>query len=190
MIKFYTNRELAAFLDINLAKWKRWSREFLPPDPLGGLQSGYARQYSSKDAFKVFLGGYMVSEMKLAVAEARRILADLGSWLKDNGFYELRANGKTETVSDNNPVKEYTIRVCPVEGDPIKPPLFLYRIDGLMERTRIDHGGLSAVKYIFFETWLGYETDRKAVESNISDKRIPITRLKDHFLDKIGIKIM
>ena len=51
MIKFYTNKELSRTFSINLAKWKRWSREFLPPDPLGGLQSGYARQYNLDEAF-------------------------------------------------------------------------------------------------------------------------------------------
>ena len=51
MIKFYTNRELSEKLSIGLSKWKRWSREFLPPDPLGGLQSGYARQYTQDPEF-------------------------------------------------------------------------------------------------------------------------------------------
>ena len=46
MIRFYLNRELSDRLGIRLSRWKRWSREFLPPDPLGGLQSGFARQYS------------------------------------------------------------------------------------------------------------------------------------------------
>ncbi|MBW2491912.1 MAG: hypothetical protein JRE65_12275, partial [Deltaproteobacteria bacterium] len=54
MIKFFTNRELSDSLDIKLTKWKRWSREFLPPDPLGGMQSGYARQYHPDQAFTVF----------------------------------------------------------------------------------------------------------------------------------------
>ena len=58
MINYYTNRELSSLLNINLAKWKRWSREFLPPDPLGGKQSGYARQYHADQAFTLFLGGH------------------------------------------------------------------------------------------------------------------------------------
>ncbi|NNK85983.1 MAG: MerR family transcriptional regulator, partial [Desulfobacterales bacterium] len=87
MIKFYTNRELSQKLKINLARWKRWSREFLPPDPLGGIQSGYARQYSMDTAFTVYLGGYLVGELKYTIAEAKKILEELKSWLKEKDFY-------------------------------------------------------------------------------------------------------
>jgi hypothetical protein len=92
-IHYYLARDLAARLEVNLAKWKRWSREFLPPDPLGGLQSGFARQYSLKEAFLVALGGFLVGELKFAVPEARTILQDLEPWLKKTGYLRLRANG-------------------------------------------------------------------------------------------------
>ena len=99
MIHYFTNREIAEKLDINLARWKRWSRSFLPPDPLGGLQSGYARQYVFKDLFKVYLGGYLVSHLKLSVIDAQTILADLSPWLKKKGFLEL--NGSVEKVKQH-----------------------------------------------------------------------------------------
>ncbi|WP_419663772.1 hypothetical protein Dvar_39920 [Desulfosarcina variabilis str. Montpellier] len=99
MIHYFTNREIAEKLDINLARWKRWSRSFLPPDPLGGLQSGYARQYVFKDLFKVYLGGYLVSHLKLSVTDAQTVLADLSPWLKKKGFLEL--NGSVERVKEN-----------------------------------------------------------------------------------------
>ena len=73
--------------NINLAKWKRWSREFLPPDPLGGLQSGYARQYSPDEAFTVFLGGHLVGDLKFSISETKQILVDLHQWLVDHDFY-------------------------------------------------------------------------------------------------------
>jgi hypothetical protein len=92
-IHYYLARDLADRLDVNLAKWKRWSREFLPPDPLGGLQSGFARQYSLKEAFLVALGGFLVGELKFAVPEARVILKDLGAWLKRAGYLRRRPNG-------------------------------------------------------------------------------------------------
>ena len=87
MIHYYTNREISKLLEINLAKWKRWSRSFLPPDPLGGLQSGYARQYSFKDLLKVYLGGHLLSHLKLSVVESRQVIADLSPWLKKKGFF-------------------------------------------------------------------------------------------------------
>ncbi len=90
MIKYYTNRELSRKLEINLARWKRWSRSFLPPDPLGGMQSGYARQYLFKDLFKVVVGGHLLSLHKLSVAESKQVLDDLSPWLKKNGFFEWK----------------------------------------------------------------------------------------------------
>ena len=87
MIKFYTNQELSRRFDIKLSRWKRWSREFLPPDPLGGLQSGYARQYNIDQAFTVYLGGYLVAELKFSIPEARLILKDLHHWLVQKRFY-------------------------------------------------------------------------------------------------------
>lgn len=94
-IPIFQSRELARRLDINLARWKRWSREFLPPDPLAGIQSGYARQYYLDDAFRVYLGGYLVSHLHLAVPEARGVLADLTPWMKGEGLcFDLRGQLK------------------------------------------------------------------------------------------------
>jgi hypothetical protein len=86
MIRYFTNRQLSRSFGVNLAKWKRWSREFLPPDPLGGLQSGYARQYSPDDAFQLRVAGYLVSAAALAIPDVRRVLEDLGPLMQDAGF--------------------------------------------------------------------------------------------------------
>jgi hypothetical protein len=94
MKHFYTSRELSNRLEINLARWKRWARSFLPPDPLGGLQSGYARQYSYKELCKVYLGGFLLSHLKLTVLDSRQILADLSPWLKKNGFFDTNGSAK------------------------------------------------------------------------------------------------
>ncbi len=98
MIHYYSNREISEKLDINLARWKRWSRSFLPPDPLGGMQSGYARQYVFKDLFKVYLGGHLLSHLKLSVPESQQVLKDLSPWLKKNGFLELNGTNGKETA--------------------------------------------------------------------------------------------
>jgi hypothetical protein len=75
-------------LGINHARWKRWTREFLAPDPLGGLQSGYARQFSMREAFLVALGGHLVGFLKFSIHQARTILADLEPWLEQNGYFQ------------------------------------------------------------------------------------------------------
>jgi hypothetical protein len=115
VIHFYTNREIAEKLEINLARWKRWSRSFLPPDPLGGMQSGYARQYVFKDLFKVYLGGHLLSHLKLSVPDSRQVLTDLSPWMKKNGFLDLNgANGAAgEKRGQSN---GYRIYFCPVRA--------------------------------------------------------------------------
>lgn len=89
---YFDSRYLSSRLGIGISKWKRWAREFLPPDPLGGLQSGVARQFSLKDAFKVFLGGYLVGQMKFAIPDALQILTDLSPWLASNGFFSIQTH--------------------------------------------------------------------------------------------------
>ena len=84
---YFKSRHLAEKLQYNLAKWKRWSRACLDPDPLGGYQSGYARQFSFKEAFRVFLGGHLVGTLNFTLPQAGGILLDLDPWLKKNRFY-------------------------------------------------------------------------------------------------------
>jgi hypothetical protein len=128
MIHYFTNREIAEKIDINLARWKRWSRSFLPPDPLGGLQSGYARQYVFKDLFKVYLGGYLLSHLKLSSIDAQTVLADLSPWLTKNGFLEL--NGSVEKIKKNvTRDHPYRIFLRPLnEGNRKKASAFGYLI--------------------------------------------------------------
>ncbi|WP_372679407.1 hypothetical protein [Desulfosarcina sp.] len=115
MIHYYTNREISEKLEINLARWKRWSRSFLPPDPLGGMQSGYARQYAFKDLFKVYLGGHLLSHLKLSVPDSQQVLNDLSTWMKKNGFLELNgANGPGRQRSGQS--NGYRIYFCPVRA--------------------------------------------------------------------------
>jgi hypothetical protein len=86
---YFDSRYLSQCLNINTAKWKRWAREFLPPDPLGGYQSGYARQFSYKEAFRVYLGGYLVGVLRLTIPDARQILSDLDGWMRKQGIYSV-----------------------------------------------------------------------------------------------------
>lgn len=109
MIKFYTNRQLSQGLGINLAKWKRWSREFLPPDPLGGMQSGYARQYNLGEAFITALGGHLVGHLKYSVPEAKQIIQDLKSWLRTRNFLAMGMNGKGAGDDQDHPIDTYRV---------------------------------------------------------------------------------
>ncbi len=132
MIRYHTNKELADKLHINLAKWKRWSREFLPPDPLGGLQSGYARHYKTDDAFTVVLGGHLVSELRFSIPQAKTILTDLQQWLLDLRFYfdyESRANPLADIHAS---VQSYTIYIIPLSLTRQHAAVFNYILHGFI----------------------------------------------------------
>ena len=111
MVKFYNNRDLSEKFGVHLARWKRWSREFLPPDPLAGQQAGYARQYYVDHAFMVFLGGHLVSVLGFSIPEARWILAETNKWMKAKGFhFDPRGHRKPRAGIDRH-VKRYAIHI-------------------------------------------------------------------------------
>lgn len=141
MLRFYLNRELADRLKIPLNRWKRWSREFLPPDPLGGLQSGYARQYTLNDAFTVYLGGYLVSKVNLTIPEARNILQDLNGWLKKNVVERYAASVAEGRLSPDMSTG-IDLLVLPVQGGHGRSA-FTYRIRCLEECTLLADGNPS-----------------------------------------------
>ena len=137
MLKFYLNRDLSARLGIPLSRWKRWSREFLPPDPLGGHQSGYARQYSTKDAFLVYLAGFLVSTLGFSIPAARQILHDLTPWLIknviENGAWAPNQNGGAAVVPP-------CIDLIIMPARRKVTPAFTYRIRSRIERKTLEEG--------------------------------------------------
>ncbi|MBU0985830.1 MAG: hypothetical protein KKH68_01145 [Proteobacteria bacterium] len=151
MIKFFTNRELSDRLGIKLAKWKRWSREFLPPDPLGGMQSGYARQYNPDQAFTVFLGGHLVADLKFSIPEASQIIQDLNKWLSEKGFFfDLRGHSVSDNGMDSL-VKKYIIFIRR-EKRPDKRLKFIYTVRGIISNEQVQHKGFEVMKKLYVET--------------------------------------
>lgn len=110
---YYHSKELSEHLGIALSKWKRWAREFLPPDPLGGLQSGFARQFNLKDAFRVYLGGCLVADLKFTIPETRQVLADLNGWLKKSGFFRLHTGLGTGSDAQDLYYRIYIVTIAP-----------------------------------------------------------------------------
>ena len=187
MIKFYTNRELADKLSINLAKWKRWSREFLPPDPLGGMQSGYTRQYSIDDAFKVYLGGHLVSAIKYTLPEAKKILHDLHDWLADVGIYKNSGRDLENTAGPATSVKRYIIFIQTqpmVSGQPID---FLYSIRGIIADTPVHHKDLLIRQEQYIETLIPPQENERSVSDSAGVRVLNITALLQQFVDGLDI---
>ncbi len=134
MIHYYTNREISGKLEINLARWKRWSRSFLPPDPLGGMQSGYARQYIFKDVIKVYLGGHLLSHWKMGVPESLQVINDLSPWFKRTGYFEINGSAP-KSASAEFQSRAHRIYFSPARGPGMRNgPAFRYFICRTIQR--------------------------------------------------------
>lgn len=83
------NKEISERLKIINTTWRRWSREFLPPDPSAGMRAGKSRLYTAEEAFAVYLGGTLVGGYKLSVHDARSVLQHLLPWLKRKGYFPV-----------------------------------------------------------------------------------------------------
>jgi len=182
MIKFYTNRELSQIFSTNLAKWKRWSREFLPPDPLGGLQSGYARQYNIDEAFTVFLGGHLVGELKFTIPESRQILYDLKQWLLDHEFYfdfSGKANSRNESVQ---PVQYYQIAVMCTNIPDAANSRLLYKVKATITSEPVNYNGVPMRQERYVESSIGVQMHEPELYAK-SCRIINISLLRKSFLD-------
>jgi len=186
MIKFFTNRELSDKLGINLAKWKRWSREFLPPDPLGGMQSGYARQFNPDQAFTVFLGGHLVADLKFSIPEANQIIQDLNNWLSETGFFfDLRG----PSVSNNGLealIKKYIIFIRRKKGLD-KRFKFIYTARGVISNEPVQHKGFEMMKKLYVEASISQEPEKLSeIDINVV-KTLYITGILSDFVDAVGL---
>lgn len=187
MIRFFTNRELSGKLGINLAKWKRWSREFLPPDPLGGLQSGFARQYRIDDAFTVFLGGHLVSELKYSVPEARTILQDLQTWLKKD-FLDLQAQGAPNFEGDlNQRVGSYVIFIARQPVALESAAGFYYTVRGIISHRSLKNKGTRIREERYVDTLIPTRDNQKNIFDMPSIRMLNITAIANLFLESLEL---
>ena len=173
MIKFYSNRELSQKLKINLARFKRWSREFLPSDPLGGMQSGYARQYSIDNAFTVYLGGHFVGELKYTIPEAKKILKDLKKWLKENDFYINTVNGGKTGNDSKDLVKEYIIFILRKNDLKNSSGSFSYRIRGVISDLPANYNDYRVREERYIEEYVRID-ERNKTDNNIALNKLII----------------
>jgi hypothetical protein len=189
MIKFFTNRELSDRLDIKLAKWKRWSREFLPPDPLGGMQSGYARQYNPNQAFTVFFGGHLVADLKFSIPEARQIIQDLNNWLSEKGFFfDLRGHSVPDKGIDAL-IKKYIIFIRREKG-PDKRFKFIYTVRGIISNEPVQHKGFGMMKKLYVETSVNQGPEKPSEMDMNVVKTLYISGMFTEFVVVMGLDRM
>jgi hypothetical protein len=186
MIKFFTNRELSDKLSINLAKWKRWSREFLPPDPLGGMQSGYARQFNPDQAFTVFLGGHLVADLKFSIPEANQIIQDLNKWMSEKGFFfDSRGYSAFDEGMDAL-IKKYIIFIRRKKGLD-KRFDFIYTARGIISNEPLQHKGFEVMKKLYVETSINQApVESWEVDMNVV-KTLYLTGILTDFIDVLGL---
>jgi len=147
--KFYNNRELSDKFGVNLARWKRWSREFLPPDPLAGQQAGYARQYYVDHAFTVFIGGRLVADLGFSIPEARQILNELQGWMKAQGFhFDPRGNRKPRKGIDSR-IKSYTVHI----RFSLEQQCLIFA-RGTIGRIDYEYEGFPVTKAVYVDQWI------------------------------------
>ncbi|CAB1071242.1 hypothetical protein D1AOALGA4SA_1159 [Olavius algarvensis Delta 1 endosymbiont] len=182
MIKFYTNKELSQIFSINLAKWKRWSREFLPPDPLGGLQSGFARQYNLDEAFSVYLGGQLVGNLKLTIPEARRVLHDLHQWLVDHDFYFDFSGTADPAKKSAHPIQNYQIAIISPQSSTDGELGLRYWIKAVMTSDSIRYQGVPMQQERFVESAISSTHNESAPMNAASYRMLNISFLRQTFL--------
>jgi hypothetical protein len=151
MIRFYLNRELSAMFGFKLSRWKRWSREFLPPDPLGGLQSGFARQYSLPEAFQVYLGGHLVADLKISIPETKIILGDLKEWVMTR-YFSHPPPGEPSLVQKS--VKEYRIYIFMNLEPNQDVRKHAYMVRRVIDQEKSHGKGARIVTERYIENWL------------------------------------
>ncbi len=183
MINFYTNRELSHKLEVNLARWKRWSREFLPPDPLGGMQSGYARQYNPKEAFTVYLGGCLVADLKFSIPEAKQILYDLNDWIEQNLF---ETNKKYNLNEAKAPVLSHIVFISRIFDSQKKHQHLFYRIRGIVSDEPFNLPGASVRHEVYTEKCKPDPGEVPATADMSTSRVLAITKIYKTFVERLN----
>ncbi len=181
MLRFFTSRELSHNLRIPLAKWKRWCREFLPPDPLGGLQSGVARRYSVDQALTVFIGGHLVGELKTSIPTARQIMADLHTCFKEIGVFANTRIHSRHRLGEYGAISAFCILFCRDSRASNGTSPFIYTVRGLVSRAAYDAGPHRVHREDYLETYVPMSTQTPLDIYKTKMKLLPISAIVDRF---------
>jgi len=187
MIRFYSARELAHTLSIPLNRWKRWAREFLPPDPLGGLQSGYARQYSLEEAFTVYLGGYLVSQLGFSIPESRAILLDLKEFLRKSLQNGSGTEMEPQELVCGRPSERTEIAIFGAhQSGPSQIPRFAYHARLCQPRRGLPQVGPSHWQVQYEERLMGTPAIRAKEAFPILGKVLQLSEVCTWFMTLLG----
>jgi hypothetical protein len=141
------------------------------------MRSGYARQFNLKDAFRVYLGGFLVHDLKMGIVEARNVLTDLDGWLRENGYFALTAGNGHRPVDHGDNV--HLIYIFSNTAGSLG--YVIHTVDD--GRNTADHIASPASA-----TLINTREDRIAAGSVAGARMVGITRLYRDFLDQIAVK--
>lgn len=184
----YTYRELSELLNINLAKVKRWGREFLPPDLEAGRQQGISRVLPIDDAFMIYMGGFIVNDLKLSINDAKLIINDIHGWLVDHDLMPSLFE-----VSKQEKVKAWHIFIIPTR--PFTK--YYYLIKGSLEinREKGDGEKIISERYVQEEIYqkntfrnCAFETSNVRILSITLILHLFATRLDRSLLEHINLQ--
>ena len=149
-----TSKELSKLLNVNLARWKRWSREFLPPDPLAGMQSGLSRQFTPAQAFEVYLAGAaLVGHLKFTIPDARTILGELREWLIAKRLHPDSSFHRSDLEME---ARRYQVWIWPADT----PGRFVYAGRGIIATTPAPYKNWTVMQGLYIEDGV-LPTDRR-----------------------------
>lgn len=171
---YFKSKYLSDRLGINLAKWKRWAREFLDPDPLGGYQSGFARHFSFKESFRVFLGGHLVGRLNFTIPQARQILSDLHPWLKKNQLYAWPIPNHHKTNRLHRCI--YIYEICEGKG-------YGYAVRAVISQATHRSDGL--LEEVYALELIGLSQEKFAAGGFTHARLIDVDALHRHFLKQV-----
>ena len=92
--------EFSKLLGIPHTKAKRYTREFLGPNPAATIQSGHARILTLQETYLVYLGAHLVSDHNFTVHESKIILNNLKPQLIKWGLFSGDDDIFKETSSE------------------------------------------------------------------------------------------
>lgn len=188
MIRYHSSRELSHLLQIPLNRWKRWAREFLPPDPLGGLRSGYARQFSTREAFIVYLGGFLVAGLGFAIPQACQVIKDLNSWMKKKIFDDQLFGRRSSDGGQPTGHVRYEIHIVGRAATSGRATGKLaYRIRAIAPRKRVADGNPSQWVETYSEAHLKTQPDSRAGGYPAVRCLVDITELVDRFARRVKL---
>ena len=145
MEKSFTAKQLSYAFEVPIAKWKRWAREFIGIDPVAGRFGGVSREFNEEQAFHIYLGGTLVSQLFFSIPEARVILSRLTPWLKERGIWPGTEPKKTGTGWD-------IVQICRVCILHERMGGFDFQLQGEIRRRAIKYQGYSVQDVILMET--------------------------------------